>query len=302
MYNENEQSFHDIDHFDQIGDLNDQRGPTEHKMSLTSNEILDQVISASGQQRKESLSSMPMKPLMVEQETQTESTEVPSQAMSCQTEEVPTRVGITQTARVEFNDEDCQTEAVLSIAQEIQVSIEAPKSEMGTDCPVELINEFEKELGERVREDFERKQLQKRLQIQVQGPLKDAGSPRGTQESDGLIERKPPANMPKTAKNSGPKINLANDMVQQSPGLMSTNSFSLREQSQIDYLLNRDPMQEFFSLTCQSIKLNSAHMNTICTIDTEQLYRKAVKMNVPYYKWQNWIEDFLNKEFLRAAL
>ena len=61
-------------------------------------------------------------------------------------------------------------------------------------------------------------------------------------------------------------------------------------------------MQEFFSLTCQSIKLNSAHMNTICTIDTDQLYRKAVKMNVPYYKWQTWIEDFLNKEFLRAAL
>lgn len=61
-------------------------------------------------------------------------------------------------------------------------------------------------------------------------------------------------------------------------------------------------MQEFFSLTCQSIKLNSPHMNTICTIDTNQLYRQALKMNIPFFKWQNWIEDHLNKEFLRRAL
>ena len=173
---------------------------------------------------------------------------------------------------------------------------------MGTDCPEELIRSFEQQLQSRLQEDFERKQLQKRLQIQVQGTVNESSSPRATQESEGLIERKPPANIPKTAKNSRTKFDLAHDMAQQSPGLMSTNSFSFREQSHIDYLLNRDPMQEFFSLTCQSIKLNSAHMNTICTIDTDQLYRKAVKMNVPYYKWQTWIEDFLNKEFLRAAL
>ena len=45
MYNEHEQSFNDINQFDQIGDLNE---PREHKLSLTSNEILDQVVSASG--------------------------------------------------------------------------------------------------------------------------------------------------------------------------------------------------------------------------------------------------------------
>ena len=61
-------------------------------------------------------------------------------------------------------------------------------------------------------------------------------------------------------------------------------------------------MQEFFTLTCQSIKLNSPHMNTICTIDTMQLYKRAQKLNIPFFKWQGWIEDFLNKEFLRQAL
>jgi len=25
-------------------------------------------------------------------------------------------------------------------------------------------------------------------------------------------------------------------------------------------------------------------------------------MNIPFFKWASWIEDFLNKEFLRAAL
>ena len=25
-------------------------------------------------------------------------------------------------------------------------------------------------------------------------------------------------------------------------------------------------------------------------------------MNIPFFKWQNWIEDFLNKEFMRAVL
>ena len=84
-----------------------------------------------------------------------------------------------------------------------------------------------------------------------------------------------------------------------SPGSGTQSSFSFKEQSNIDYLLNRDPMQEFFSLTCQAIKLTSPHMNTICTIDTQQLYQRANKLNVPFFKWSSWIEDFLNKEFLR---
>ena len=43
-------------------------------------------------------------------------------------------------------------------------------------------------------------------------------------------------------------------------------------------------------------------MNKICTIDTTQLYKKALKMNIPFFKWQTWIENYLNKEFMRAAL
>lgn len=79
-------------------------------------------------------------------------------------------------------------------------------------------------------------------------------------------------------------------------------TFSFKEQSNFDYFLKRDPMQEFFTLSCQAIKLNSPHMNTICTIDTMSLYKKAIKMSIPFFKWANWIENHLNKEFLRIAL
>ena len=61
-------------------------------------------------------------------------------------------------------------------------------------------------------------------------------------------------------------------------------------------------MEEYFTLTCQSIKLNSPHMNTICSIDTKKLYQEAIKMSIPFYRWQNWIEDYINKEFLRLVL
>mmetsp|Transcript_14702 Transcript_14702/g.25025 ORF Transcript_14702/g.25025 Transcript_14702/m.25025 type:complete len:176 (-) Transcript_14702:154-681(-) len=108
---------------------------------------------------------------------------------------------------------------------------------------------------------------------------------------------------PLTSRENVSKVNFDKDLAlaARSPEGLSSG-FSFNDQSKMDYLLNRDPMQEFFSLTCQSIKLNSPHMNTICTIDTMQLYKKALKLNIPFFKWQSWIEDFLNKEFMRNVM
>ena len=69
-----------------------------------------------------------------------------------------------------------------------------------------------------------------------------------------------------------------------------------------EYFAKRDPMQEFFQLTCKSIILSSPQMNTICTVNTNELYKKALKQNVPFFKWASWIDDFLNKEFLRQVI
>ena len=70
----------------------------------------------------------------------------------------------------------------------------------------------------------------------------------------------------------------------------------------MEYHLNRDPMHEFFTLTCQSIKLNSPHLNMIAMIDTMALYQNAQKEEVPFFKWANYIEESINKEFFKTML
>ena len=61
-------------------------------------------------------------------------------------------------------------------------------------------------------------------------------------------------------------------------------------------------MEEFFQLTCKSIILNSPHMNSIRTVSTSKLYMKAVKSQVPFFKWASWIEESINKELMRVLL
>ena len=66
-----------------------------------------------------------------------------------------------------------------------------------------------------------------------------------------------------------------------------------------DYQKNRDPIKEFFTLTCQSVKLNSPHMNLIAMINTDQLYNKALEAAVPYFKYSSWIESTVSKEVIQ---
>ena len=47
----------------------------------------------------------------------------------------------------------------------------------------------------------------------------------------------------------------------------SSSSQGKYHQKDLEYLLNRDPMKEFFHLTLQSIRMNSPHMNQILNID-----------------------------------
>ena len=65
-----------------------------------------------------------------------------------------------------------------------------------------------------------------------------------------------------------------------------------------NYLKNRDPIKEFFVLTCQSVKLSSPHLNLIAHINTDKLYLKALTDAVPYFKYWSWIESTIQKEVL----
>ena len=81
-----------------------------------------------------------------------------------------------------------------------------------------------------------------------------------------------------------------------------TSSLTDKERFQLDYLLKRDPLYEFFNLTCQSSILNSPYINSICHIETKQLYVKVLKDGIPFHRWATWVEDFLNAEFFKLAL
>lgn len=69
-------------------------------------------------------------------------------------------------------------------------------------------------------------------------------------------------------------------------------------EEKLKYLLNRDPMREFFKLTAQAVKLNSPYMESILTLHINQMYEQVVKSNTPFFKWSTWIEDYLHRTIL----
>ena len=71
-----------------------------------------------------------------------------------------------------------------------------------------------------------------------------------------------------------------------------------KKKIQEDYQKSRDPIKEFFTLTCQSVKINSPHMNLIALINSELLYAKALTEQVPYFKFASWIESTVQKEVI----
>ena len=50
--------------------------------------------------------------------------------------------------------------------------------------------------------------------------------------------------------------------------------------------------------TCQSIKINSPHMNLIALINSDMLYERALSEQVPYFKFSSWIESTVQKEVI----
>lgn len=66
----------------------------------------------------------------------------------------------------------------------------------------------------------------------------------------------------------------------------------------LKYLMSRDPMKEFFVLTAQAVKLNSPYMDTILTLHINEMYGQVVRSNTPFFKWSQWIEDYLHRTIL----
>lgn len=235
----------------------------------------------------------PAEPRTKDQETQTFEHVA---EMFTQTEEVLHKEAITQTNQVEYNEEDCQTDAIDCFDAGVQVGKKIEVLEVGTDPDQNMLEAARLELEQSLRREYEKKEAMRRKSLTV---LMESSGQNKTGDAES------PKLPPQTVRNASTKSIELGALEQGTLPHGATKSpcaHSFKDFSNLDYFLNRDPMQEFFSLTCQSIKLNSPHMNTICTIDTMQLYQRAVKMNIPFFKWQTWIEDFINKEFFRIVL
>jgi hypothetical protein len=92
--------------------------------------------------------------------------------------------------------------------------------------------------------------------------------------------------------NSQRKLSAEVDQDQEVSSLTETDAKNLK------YYRNRDPMKEFFVLTAQSVKLNSPYMDIILNLHINQMFDKVVKSNTPFYKWSQWIEDYLHRTIL----
>lgn len=63
-----------------------------------------------------------------------------------------------------------------------------------------------------------------------------------------------------------------NVLTEKTPSTSKTSNAGYNKRD-LNYMLNRDPMKEFFHLTLQSIRMNSPHMNQILSIDGEKFYK-----------------------------
>lgn len=97
---------------------------------------------------------------------------------------------------------------------------------------------------------------------------------------------------------SPPDSGTASTSRQSEFGADSVNS----KKSSLNYMLNRDPLKEFFHLTLQSIKMNSPHMNQILNINGDAFYKKAIDDGVPFNQWWTWLEDQINRIILSKIM
>lgn len=59
----------------------------------------------------------------------------------------------------------------------------------------------------------------------------------------------------------------------------------------------RDPVEEYFVLMTQAIKLDSPYLDKVARVSPSDLYKRAVNDNVPFCKWYGWIEAQLKAAY-----
>ena len=101
-----------------------------------------------------------------------------------------------------------------------------------------------------------------------------------------------------------PKHHHSNTQQTRTSSLVSYSKlFSMYQERGIgivpERLQRKKPPEEYFALTAQAVKMNSTHIENVCSISTEHLYEKAIKSGIPFHKWHLWIESQINAEYVQ---
>jgi hypothetical protein len=83
--------------------------------------------------------------------------------------------------------------------------------------------------------------------------------------------------------------------------VQSSSAINIKGRMRRSVVLNtepRDPVEEFFTLTVQSVKLNSPYIDKVARVSTIDLYKKAQQEQVPFNKWYLWIESQFTSAYI----
>lgn len=57
----------------------------------------------------------------------------------------------------------------------------------------------------------------------------------------------------------------------------------------------RPATEEYFGLSVLAAKINSPHMETVCSISNKFLYAEAQKRKIPFHRWHAWVDEYLTE-------
>jgi hypothetical protein len=49
------------------------------------------------------------------------------------------------------------------------------------------------------------------------------------------------------------------------------------------------------------VKLNSPYMDAICVIPPNELFDRALKEDIPFYRWHIWVETQLTAAYIQSV-
>lgn len=57
----------------------------------------------------------------------------------------------------------------------------------------------------------------------------------------------------------------------------------------------KDPHEEYFKMSLVSFKLNHPTEAELLKVDPDKLYREVKRTGLPFFKWSDWLADYLSK-------